>query len=275
MINKDPIEKLTYDHSSRMKNKPLVSIITVCRNSEKTISKTIESVLFQTYSRIEYIVVDGNSNDNTLGIIKAYKPKFKGRMIWISEKDLGIYDAMNKGIKLATGDIIGIINSDDWYELQSIEQVVTAYQNQKDAVYYGILRILENAKEVMLKLTNFNYLYQDVVGHPAYFVAKSIYDQYGVFKLEYKYASDYELMLRLVQYHVPFVQINSIFANFNQGGESAKHGLQTLEEQIKIRYKYGYISKKTMLVQTLKYRYLYFLKREKHDYLKVSNGNIR
>ena len=91
------------------------SLITVAFNSSKTISDTFQSVLSQTYNNIEYIIVDGNSTDDTLEIIKAYEPKFNGRMRWISEPDKGLYDAMNKGIKMATGDVVGIINSDEEY----------------------------------------------------------------------------------------------------------------------------------------------------------------
>src|SRR5881409_1342374 len=100
------------DRFSEMSTKPLVSIITVCRNSETTIAKTIESVLNQTYTQIEYLIIDGASTDGTMEIVQRYEPRFNGRMRWKSEKDAGIYDAMNKGIGLAEGKIIGMINSD-------------------------------------------------------------------------------------------------------------------------------------------------------------------
>ena len=92
-----------------------ISLVTVTFNSAQTLRYTIQSVLFQSYSDIEYIIVDGRSKDDTLDLIKEYEPQFNGRMCWISEKDNGIYDAMNKGIRMATGDIVGIINSDDFY----------------------------------------------------------------------------------------------------------------------------------------------------------------
>ena len=93
-----------------------ISIITVCFNSQKTIGRTFDSVLRQTYPNIEYLVIDGQSTDGTTDIIREYEPLFQGRMKWVSEKDEGIYDAMNKGIRMATGDLIGILNSDDYYE---------------------------------------------------------------------------------------------------------------------------------------------------------------
>ena len=92
-----------------------ISVITATYNSAITVRDTFESVLAQTYKDIEYIVVDGLSKDNTIDIVKEYEPKFEGRMRWISEKDKGIYDAMNKGISMATGDVVGILNSDDFY----------------------------------------------------------------------------------------------------------------------------------------------------------------
>lgn len=101
-----------------------VSIVTVCYNSSKTIRKTFDSVLEQTYPEIEYLVIDGKSSDATVDIIKEYEPRFMGRMHWISEKDNGIYDAMNKGINMSTGELIGILNSDDYYEADAVNTMV-------------------------------------------------------------------------------------------------------------------------------------------------------
>ena len=104
----------------KKKEEFLVSIITPVYNCEDFISSTIECVLKQTYKDYEYLIVDGKSKDNTLDIIKEYEPKFKGRLKWISEKDKGLYDAMNKGIKLSTGDVIGILNSDDIFASDNV-----------------------------------------------------------------------------------------------------------------------------------------------------------
>lgn len=237
---------------------PVVTIITVCRNAEKTIAKTIKCVLYQTYPHIEYLIIDGLSIDGTMNVVKEYEPFFKGRMKWMSEQDSGIYDAMNKGIRRATGKIIGIINSDDWYELDAVEKVVKSYQENGDGVYYGILRVMENGKEVMLKSTNYKFLYRDIIGHPAYFVAKIIYQTYGLFNLNYKTASDYEFMMRLIQRSVRFFQIDFILANFNYGGTSSNFDIETFIEYEKIRYMYGYITKRKMeyLVLRLKLRRL-------------------
>ena len=124
-----------------------VSIITPSLNSEKTIEQTINSVLNQRYTDFEYIIIDGNSSDHTVDIIKEYISLFGGRMRYISEKDDGIYDAMNKGIKLARGNVIGIINSDDWYEKDALEKVVNFFSNNDTDVIDGKMNILtENAQ---------------------------------------------------------------------------------------------------------------------------------
>ncbi len=125
-------------------DKPLVSIITVCLNSEKTIEQTIQSVINQTYPNIEYIIIDGKSTDRTLEIIDKYKGKIS---ILVSESDEGIYDAMNKGLKLATGELIGIINSDDWYESDAVETIVNSFLADRNVqVIYGNMDVYDQDK---------------------------------------------------------------------------------------------------------------------------------
>jgi glycosyltransferase involved in cell wall biosynthesis len=229
--------------STRLVPDPLISIITVCKNSEKTVVRTIESVLHQTYPAIEYLVIDGASTDKTMEIVRSYEPTFQGRLRWISEKDGGIYDAMNKGINLAKGSVIGILNSDDWYESSTAEVIASNYKEHGDAVYYGILRMMENGNEVMLKIVHHQYLCREVVGHPAYFVAQSIYRKYGLYRLDYRIAADYEMMMRLLRDRVLFVPIYSLLSNFSSGGESTINEKKTIEEYLRIRCEYGYISK--------------------------------
>lgn len=232
----------------------LVSVITVCRNGEKTIARTIESVLQQSYGNIEYLVVDGASTDGTMMVVREYESAFHGRLKWVSERDGGIYDAMNKGIHRAQGEIIGMINSDDWYERDSVAEVVDAYRHHGAGVYYGILRVLENDQEVMLKRTNYRYLYRDVVGHPAFFVTADIYRTHGGFRLEFPFAADFELMMRLLHRKVPFIQIDEVLANFSLGGESTIHALRTSEEYLRIRCEYGYMSKSSMRARLIRNR---------------------
>ncbi|MDO4190908.1 MAG: glycosyltransferase, partial [Bacteroidales bacterium] len=134
-----------------MNNTPLVSIITVCFNAEKTIEQTIQSVINQTYSNIEYIIIDGKSTDSTLNIVSKYKDNIA---TIISEPDNGIYDAMNKGIKLSSGELIGIINADDWYEKDAVKIMVNKYlstENKDNSLYYGMIRIWKNNKEYCVR----------------------------------------------------------------------------------------------------------------------------
>ena len=138
--------------------KTLVSIITVCWNSEKYIRDTIESVLNQTYKNIQYIIIDGKSTDKTLSIIDEYKERFGDRLTLVSEKDSGIYNAMNKGLALVKGELVGIINSDDYYELDAVEKMVEQYKLHGSGVYYGFERSLKDEKEYCIVRKNPHFL---------------------------------------------------------------------------------------------------------------------
>jgi glycosyltransferase involved in cell wall biosynthesis len=227
----------------KKKKKILVSVITVCRNSEKTIAKTIESVLHQSYSHLEYLIIDGASTDRTMEIVKHYEPKFKGRLHWLSEKDAGIYHAMNKGIALSNGEIIGIINSDDWYEPESVQIAVSTIGNNDSVIAYGILRFVKNGMELMLRRNSHHYLQEFTIQHPACFVHKKIYQTYGLFDTQYQCAADYEFMLRLKLAHIEFIPINNIIANFQMEGISVKMSDKAYIETLHIRHKYHLIPK--------------------------------
>lgn len=204
-----------------MRYNPIVTIITVCYNCEKTIRDTLESVLHQTYSNIEYLIVDGSSTDRTLDIVKEYIPLFQGRMHYISEKDKGIYNAMNKGIRMASGQLIGIINGDDFYELDAVETAVKNMNSAQCQVIYGYLQIIRgNAKKQIAK-ENHKNLKNEMIPHPSCFITRRTYQKYGLFLEWFKVAADYELMLRLYnKKDVVFTQIKKVQANFRLGGAS-------------------------------------------------------
>lgn len=196
-----------------------ISVITVCYNSEKTIRKTIESVLSQTYQDFEYILIDGASKDDTVSVIKEYEPKFTGRMKWVSEPDKGIYDAMNKGIRMATGELIGIINSDDYYEQDALLHMSRAMTDEKYQILYGFMRTLKNGEEYTISLRSHKALREGMIAHPSCFVSKSVYDDFGSYDTKYISAADYDFMLRMSENKkVHFYPVYHLIANFSAGG---------------------------------------------------------
>ena len=179
-----------------------ISIITVAFNAEHTIADTIKSVAEQSYSNIEYIIVDGGSSDGTVAVIEQYAEHIHA---WVSEPDQGIYDAMNKGIAMATGDVIGILNADDVYAHSEVLQKVSlAFDNDAiDCCYGDLIYVSEDLSQAVRywKSSVYNeslFAKAWVPPHPTFFVRKEIYKRCGVFDLQYKLAADYELMLRFL-----------------------------------------------------------------------------
>lgn len=210
-----------------------VSVITPCLNSEKTIRDTIESVLGQTYDNIEYILVDGESTDRTVEIIEEYRLISGGRLQYISEKDHGIYDAMNKGIRLASGNVIGIINSDDWYEPDAVERAVCCLKkNEADVAYGEIWVIGENGER------EYHTNHSVFPPHPSTFIRREIYLRHGMYDQSYKIAADRDLMLRFISRQVRIAHIDGILANFRRTGISNADGMGCAEESYKINLKY-------------------------------------
>jgi glycosyltransferase involved in cell wall biosynthesis len=183
-----------------------VSIITITYNSEATLRDTIESVVNQSYHDIEYIIIDGKSTDGTLAIVNSYGDKITKV---VSEKDKGLYDALNKGIAMATGDIIGLIHSDDFYtNTLVIEHVVKSLQdNDADGVYADLYYVDKNdTNRIFRKWKSGNYRHGMFVNgwmppHPTFFVKRSVYEKFGSFNLSLVSAADYELMLRFIHKH--------------------------------------------------------------------------
>ena len=186
--------------------KPKISIITVCFNSEKTIEDTIKSVIAQDYPNLEYIIVDGKSTDNTLKIVEKYRQHIAKI---ISEPDKGLYDAINKGIKYATGDIVGIINSDDILAYnQAISDIAQTFESGKhDAVYADLVYVKQDdVNTVTRKWISGNYkhgkfLWGWMPPHPTFYAKKNLFEKYGYYTLQLKSAADYELMLRFIHKH--------------------------------------------------------------------------
>jgi len=213
-----------------------ISVITVCFNSQNTIADTLESVLNQSYDNIEIIVVDGKSSDDTVSIIERYESLFnKARRSyrWISEDDTGIYDAINKGIRLATGDIIGILNSDDYfYDHDVVADIVDQFKSQQIDCLYGNLVYVNSKRMVTRRWISRGFvdgLFEKswTPGHPTFYCRKEVYKIYGLYKTDYKIAADVELMYRfLVKHKVNCYYLNRYFVVMRQGGVSSQ-GLQS------------------------------------------------
>lgn len=240
----------------------LVSVITPCYNSRNTIAKTLECIGKQTYKNIEYIIIDGGSTDDTLNVVEQYKDKLPEKLTVVSEKDNGIYDAMNKGIKLARGQLIGIVNSDDWYEPDTVEQAVNNYGKNQYEVVYGMQRNFFRGKEKSVFLYRHEFLPEQMITHPTCFVTADTYRDFGMFDTRYRSAADYDLMLRFYESKkVVFTPVMRVMSNFRLGGMS---GSQTgVRENAAIRYQRGYMNKKRYRFVMLKSRVYEWLHRTK------------
>ena len=220
----------------------LVSIITVTYNAQDFLEQTMQSVFSQTYPDIEYLVIDGGSTDNTTDIIKKHDSKLA---FWISEKDDGIYDAMNKGIRIAKGNIIGIINASDYYEPTAVQTVVDAYVKNKDVdIFHGNINML-NADGSFFKLKKPNTNLNDLVNgtslyHPTFFVTKDTYINYGLYDTCFKIAADFDFTLRCYLNGVKFYHLDQIISNFRKGGVSTQHEVKSQVESREVLIKNGY-----------------------------------
>ncbi|MFA6430425.1 MAG: glycosyltransferase family 2 protein [Candidatus Paceibacterota bacterium] len=212
-----------------------ISIITPTYNSGKTLARTIESVVAQNYQDLEYIIIDGLSSDNTKDIVASYQDNIK--INFISEKDKGIFDAMNKGIKIATGEIIGILNSDDFYDNDKVLEIISeAFNDPKIDAVYSDIKYFDNdvnkttrywkAGDYSDKKFNNGWM----IPHPTLFVRKSVYERFGLFNIDFRQAADYEFMLRLLKIHkINLKYIPSVLVKMYAGGTSGS----SLKQRIK------------------------------------------
>jgi glycosyltransferase involved in cell wall biosynthesis len=205
-----------------------VSIITVCFNSASTLKYTIDSVLNQTYNNIEYIIVDGRSTDSTIEIISDYGDRIS-RIL--SEPDSGIYNAMNKGIKLASGEIVGILNSDDFFLNESVVQcVVNEFANSDIDAVYGDIQFVrpENIQRIVRYYSSqrFNpnrFKYGFMPAHPSFYVKRESFEKYGYYKEDFKIAADFELLIRFMyNYKIKCKYLQMPFVTMRTGGVSTR-----------------------------------------------------
>lgn len=206
----------------------LVSIITVSFNSSATISDTIKSVLSQSYTNIEYIIIDGSSIDNTIDLVNSFGHKISK---FVSEPDLGIYDAINKGIRLAKGDIVGILNSDDFfYDNNVIEKVVRAFDEYDIDAVFGDVQFVDpinTAKRVRFYSSkHFNiskFKFGFMPAHPSFYAKRSLFETFGYYKTDYIIAADFELLIRFLAIkQIRYKYLEMICVSMRTGGVSTK-----------------------------------------------------
>ena len=207
----------------------MISIITATFNSAKTLKDTIQSVLRQTNKDFEYLIIDGGSTDETIDIVKSYESEFSGRLKWVSEKDQGIYDAMNKGIKMASGDVVGVLNSDDYFTSDDILQTVAdAFKCQEiDAIYGDIHFIRDGNPQKCIRYYSsrmfrpFWLRFGFMPAHPSFYCKREVFEKAGLYSLDYKIGADYEMMVRLFKkYRIKSLYINKDFVTMRTGGAS-------------------------------------------------------
>jgi glycosyltransferase involved in cell wall biosynthesis len=218
-----------------LSDQPLVTIITVVFNAEKYLEETILSVLNQTFDNIEYIIVDGGSTDSTIDIINKYNDAID---YWISEPDKGIYDAMNKGISLCSGTIIGLINAGDTYTKDAIKTIVNEHSNDPLGIIVGDCKgILNQANKWLIWKGQIASLPYKTLPHPSVFVPLAIYKKHGLFDIDFKIAGDYDFLCRCYQNEVKFSYVSEVLSISSPPGLSSDYYL-TETEFLKIRLRH-------------------------------------
>lgn len=219
-----------------------ISIITVAYNSENCIGATIESVLAQTYGNIEYWIIDGNSSDRTVEIAESYRPMMENKGITytiVSEPDGGIYDAMNKGIRLATGDVIGLLNSDDTYESNALQTVAETFEQTDCELMYADIRIIKPDGVSFVKKAKLRkFETSRDWNHPTTFARGDVYKANPFRNLGIH--DDYGFFLQMKCQGRRIVTVDKVLANFKMGGASNKKSLKAAKKRIHDRYQYCY-----------------------------------
>lgn len=221
---------------------PLVSIITVVRNGAAHLSEAIESVLGQNWPNLEYIIIDGESTDGTIDLIRQCDAQID---YWVSEPDKGIFDAMNKGIALAHGALIGLLNADDWYEPEVVKTAATAYLDKKlPGIYYGdkflIQMDLGQSYEFPASLEFWRGM---TVCHQAMFIHRTVYARLGRYDLAYRLAADFDFFVRAMRDGVSFIRLDRFVVNFRDEGASSQALLAgNMEVSAILRKNYGFWS---------------------------------
>lgn len=203
-----------------------VSIVTVCFNSAETLRDTIESVQNQDYPDIEYIIIDGGSSDGTLEVVEEYKDRIS---VLVSEPDEGIYDAMNKGIRLATGDVVATLNSDDFYaDKSSVKKLVSCMEETgAETVFADLVLVEPTDSENIVRYYRSSHFHPEKLrygwmpAHPTFLAKRALFDKWGLYSLNYRIASDFEMMVRLLyKAKVSYAYLPEVVVKMRAGGVS-------------------------------------------------------
>lgn len=243
-----------------------LSIITVCFNAERTIEKTIKSILGQTFTKYEWIVVDGKSTDRTNEIIKEYIPKFERKGIKVdyrSEYDKGIYDAMNKGAQRATGEYLTYMNADDlYYKNDSIERVITILENTSADIVYGDCCFIKPTEQYIEKAKAIETITYHLPFCPQAAFVKSELQRQLQFDIQFRISADYDFFLRAYLQGNKFQRVEQVVAYFTFGGASNENRVRTYKEDVAVKVKNG-LENRNSLVRKIKMM-LFIIKQRVH-----------
>lgn len=233
-----------------------LSIITVCFNADNTIEKTIKSILEQTFTEFEWVVVDGKSTDTTNEIIKKYLPEFERKGVkvnYCSENDKGIYDAMNKGAQRATGEYLTYMNADDlYYKNDSIERVITILENTSADIVYGDCCFIKSTEQYIEKAKDIETITYHLPFCPQAAFVKSELQRQLQFDTQFRISADYDFFLRAYLQEKKFQRIDQVVAYFTFGGASNENLIKTYKEDVAVKVKNG-LEKRNSIVRKIKY----------------------
>lgn len=235
-----------------MKKDLKLSVITPCFNSASTIRDTLDSVEAQHCDYMEHIIIDGASTDSTLDIIREYSERVPYEVKIVSEPDGGIYDAMNKGIKMATGDLIGIINSDDRFAPDAFELIKNAFTGAGHEIIYGMIRTFEQDRMKTMEFYHHDFLLDRMINHPGSFITPACYMDFGLYDTSFKSSADYAWMKKAMDGGAVFTPIYEVLADIRLGGMSGSN--TGFRETLKLQYEWGRVSRARYLAYSFKSR---------------------
>jgi glycosyltransferase involved in cell wall biosynthesis len=223
------------ENRKREDSRPFFTIITVVRNGSDTLQRCINSIKSQKYKDFEYLIIDGASSDGTLEIVRGNDDVIS---LAVSEKDRGLYFAMNKGLELARGKYVGILNADDIYYPETLELVrdVIIKESNSDVIYGAMSYFSQPNKTHFI---HSDELSKKMIFHPTCFVSNEAYKKHGNFNTKYRVAADYEFIMRCYKANAKFVGIDSVLASFSDGGTSARLRLRSIVETSEIQARYN------------------------------------